>query len=213
MRVLSWVGAFLIMIGVAGGTVAVLRPHPHPAHALSASRLVSAAAPYAGPVLLDPKPPPQISPGSSSAATPPVAPPAPPQPAPPPPAPLPAPAAIVVGSAQQQLINQDRGGAGLGALNWSSCLAGVARSNAARMASQGFISHTDGPNVDLTCGLGHQAGENVGYWTGGVNDAQLNSMFMKSPEHHANIMGPYRYTATIWVTAPNGTAFIAVEFG
>jgi uncharacterized protein YkwD len=81
------------------------------------------------------------------------------------------------------------------------------------MANQGFISHTNGPNVDLTCGLGHQAGENVGYWTGGVNDAQLNSMFMNSPEHHANIMGPYRFVATVWATAPNGSAYIAVEFG
>jgi uncharacterized protein YkwD len=119
----------------------------------------------------------------------------------------------VVGSAQQQFINQDRGAAGVGALTWSSCLAGVAQSNAARMAGQGFISHTNGPNVDLTCGLGHQAGENVGYWTGGIDDAQLNSMFMNSPEHHANIMGPYRYVATVWTTAPNGTAYIAVEFG
>jgi uncharacterized protein YkwD len=213
MRILSWVGAFLIMVGVAGGTVAVLRSHPHPARALSASRPVSAAAPYAGPALLDPKPPPKSSPVPSAAGSLPVAPRAPVQPAPPPPPPPPAPASIAVGSAQQQLINQERGGAGLGALTWSSCLAGVAQSNAARMASQGFISHTDGPNVDLTCGLGHQAGENVGYWTGGVNDPQLNTMFMSSPEHHANIMGPYRYIATIWVTAQNGTAYIAVEFG
>jgi uncharacterized protein YkwD len=119
----------------------------------------------------------------------------------------------VVGSEQQQLINQDRAGAGLGALTWSSCLAGVAQSNAARMAAQGYISHTNGPNVDLTCGLGHQAGENVGYWTGGANDAQLNAMFMNSPEHHSNIVGPYRYVATVWMTAPNGAAYIAVEFG
>lgn len=205
MRTLSSIGVFLIMISVAGGTVAVLRAHPNPSRALSASRPVS-AAPYAGPSLVDPKPPPRISPKPAQVALPVPAQPAPPPPPPPPPA-------IVVGSGQQQLINEDRGGAGLGALTWSSCLAGVAQSNAARMASQGFISHTNGPNVDLTCGLGHQAGENVGYWTGGVNDAQLNSMFMNSPEHHANIMGPYRFVATVWVMAPSGTAFIAVEFG
>jgi uncharacterized protein YkwD len=119
----------------------------------------------------------------------------------------------VVGSTQQQLINQDRVGAGLGALTWSSCLAGVAQSNALRMANQGFISHTNGPNVDLGCGLGHQAGENVGYWTGGANDGQLNGMFMNSPEHRSNIMGPYQYVATAWVTAANGTGYVAVEFG
>jgi uncharacterized protein YkwD len=210
MRTLSSIGAFLIVIGLAVGAVALLRAHPDTARALSASRPVSAASPYAGPAMLDPKPPPRISPEPSAASNVPVAPPAPAQPAPPPP---PAPPAIVVGSAQQQLINQERGGAGLGGLTWSSCLAGVAQMNAARMANQGFISHTNGPNVDLTCGLGHQAGENVGYWTGGVNDAQLNSMFMNSPEHHANIMGPYRFVATVWATAPNGSAYIAVEFG
>jgi uncharacterized protein YkwD len=213
MRFLSSIGAFLILIGVAVGAVGVLRHADH-ARALSASRPVTAASPYAGSAMLDPKPPPKISFAPGAAGTVPVAVAAPVQPAPPPPPPPPpAPPTIVVGSAQHQLINEDRGGAGLGALTWSSCLAGVAQSNAARMASQGFISHTNGPNVDLTCGLGHQAGENVGYWTGGVNDAQLNSMFMNSPEHLANIMGPYRFVATVWATGPNGTAYIAVEFG
>jgi uncharacterized protein YkwD len=35
---------------------------------------------------------------------------------------------------------------------------------------------------------------------------------MNSPEHRANILGPYRYVATAWVVASNGTAYIAVEF-
>jgi uncharacterized protein YkwD len=81
------------------------------------------------------------------------------------------------------------------------------------MAAQGYISHTNGPNVDLTCGLGHQAGENVGWWSGGINDSQLNTMFMNSADHRANIMGPYHYVATAWVVASNGYAYIAVEFG
>jgi uncharacterized protein YkwD len=119
----------------------------------------------------------------------------------------------VIGSTQQALINQDRARNGLGALTWNGCLASVARSNAARMAAQGFISHTNGPNVDLSCGLGHQAGENVGDWSAGVNDPQLNSMFVGSPEHLANILGPYHYVATAWVVASNGYGYIAVEFG
>jgi uncharacterized protein YkwD len=81
------------------------------------------------------------------------------------------------------------------------------------MAAQGFISHTNGPSVDLGCHLGSYAGENVGYWTGGVDDSQLNTMFMNSPDHRANIMGPYHYVATAWVTASNGVAYMAVEFG
>jgi uncharacterized protein YkwD len=127
---------------------------------------------------------------------------------PPPPAPPP----VVVGSTQQAYINGDRGSAGLGPLTWNSCLAGIAYQNAARMANQGFISHAGGPNQDLGCGLGNRAGENVGYWSGGVNDAQLNSMFMNSPDHRANIMGPYHYVGTAWVVARNGYAYLAVEF-
>jgi uncharacterized protein YkwD len=128
------------------------------------------------------------------------------------PAPRPAPPAIVVGSTQQAYINQDRAGAGLGSLTWSSCLAGIAYQNALRMANAGAISHAGGPSQDLGCGLGHQAGENVGYWSGGINDPQLNTMFMNSAGHRANIMGPYRYVGTAWVVGRNGAGYIAVEF-
>ena len=118
----------------------------------------------------------------------------------------------MIGSTQQALINQDRARSGLGPLNWSSCLAGVARSNAGRIAAQGSLTHTNGPNLDLNCGLGHQAGENIGYWSAGINESQLNTMFMNSPEHRANILGPYHYVASAWVVAANGYAYIAVEF-
>jgi len=122
------------------------------------------------------------------------------------------PVSIVLGSTQQALINQDRAANGLAPLSWSSCLYSVARSNAARMAAQGFISHTNGPTADLACHLGYSAGENVGYWSGGINDAQLNSMFMASAGHRANILGAYHHVATAWAIAPNGYAYIAVEF-
>lgn len=120
--------------------------------------------------------------------------------------------ALVIGSTQQVLINRDRAAYGLGPLTWSSCLYSVAVANARRMAAQGYISHTNGPYADLACGLGRQGGENVGYWSGGINDAQLNTMFMNSPDHRANILGPYHYVATAWAVASNGYAYIAVEF-
>jgi len=128
-------------------------------------------------------------------------------------APAPAPA-ITIGSAQQALINADRASAGLPPLQWSSCLAGVAYQNAARMAAAGAISHAGGVQADFGCGLGSsQTGENVGWYSGGANDGVLNTMFMNSPEHRANIMGPYRYVGTAWKVAPNGAGYIAVEFG
>lgn len=114
---------------------------------------------------------------------------------------------------QQALINQDRAQNGLPALTWSPCLAQIAVQNAQRMAAQGFISHTNGPTLDLGCGLGNHAGENVGYTSGGINDLLLNTLFMNSPDHRANILGPYyHYVGTAWVVAPNGYAYIAVEF-
>jgi len=125
-----------------------------------------------------------------------------------------APGSIVIGSYQQSLINRDRASAGLGPLTWSSCLAPIAAANAVRLSRQGWVQpyHTNGAYLDLGCHLGNQAGENVGWWSGGVNDVQLNTMFMNSPEHRANIMGPYHYVATAWARAANGAAYIAVEF-
>ena len=117
-----------------------------------------------------------------------------------------------VRSTQQALINQDRARHRLGPLTWSSCLGSIAYSNALRMAKQGYMSHTNGAATDLGCGLGSRAGENVGWWSGGVNDTQINTMFMNSAEHVANILGPYHYVGTAWVRASNGVAYIAVEF-
>ena len=204
-----------MVLALAAGAASVFRAHSNSSHPLVAARSLITVGAHdvvnvndPAPQRMIPRPTPEPSP------TPP------PPPAPAPAAPVrsapaapPARPAIVVGSTQQALINQDRARNGLGPLTWSSCLASVARSNAARMAAQGFISHTNGPSVDLSCGLGHQAGENVGDWSAGVNDAQLNSMFVASPEHLANILGPYHYVATAWVVASNGYGYIAVEFG
>jgi len=201
------------MVALAlGATSAVLgRSSTSAALVASRSQAVSAGGAYAGTDVNDPAPQhtiPRPSPDPSPTPPPPppaaAAAPAPARPAPPP--------AIVIGSTQQALINQDRAANGLGPLNWNGCLLNVARSNAARMAAQGAISHANGPQVDLTCGLGHQAGENVGYWSGGINDPQLNTMFMNSAGHRANIMGPYHYVGTSWVVARNGAGYIAVEF-
>lgn len=150
-------------------------------------------------------PPPAPAPAEAPLANPPIAQLARPAPPPAPPAPQ-------IGSDQQALINQDRAAAGLGPLSWSPCLAGIAYQNAVRMANQDAISHTGGAQASLGCGLGSRAGENIGYWSGGINDGQLNATFMNSPGHRENILGNYRYAGTAWVVAANGHAYIAVEF-
>jgi uncharacterized protein YkwD len=215
MRFLSWLAGFVVVLALATGATSAVRAHSSSSHTLTAAkRLITVGANDAvdvsdlAPQRMIPRPTadPSPTPPPPPASAPVHSAPPPPRPAPPPPP------AIVIGSTQQAMINQDRAARGLGSLTWSSCLAGVARSNAARMAAEGFISHTNGPNLDLGCGLGRQAGENVGDWSAGMNDGQLNSMFVASPEHLANILGPYHYVASVWVVASNGYGYIAVEF-
>jgi uncharacterized protein YkwD len=213
MRVLSWLGMVaIVLLALAWGATVIIHPRSTAAvHTLTASRKpVPAATAFVASELngpehrrLMPSPSPTPPPPPPVAAAPVAAAPA---------APIARPPSILIGSTQQVLINQDRAGSGLAPLTWSSCLYSVAVSNARRMAAQGAISHANGPSVDLTCGLGRQAGENVGDWSLGINDSQLNSMFIASAEHRANIMGPYHYVASAWAVA-NGYGFIAVEFG
>ena len=202
MKILSFLGALFVLVAVAAGTSSVLGAHPANAHSLTASALGVIPTPY--PAIWGiptPSANPTPTPRPKAAA------PAPRKAAPPAkaaaPVRHPAAPAIVVRTTQQALINQDRARYGLRPLSWSSCLSAIAYSNAYRMARQGYISHTDGPTRDLGCHLGSRAGENVGWWSRGVNDDQINTMFMNSPDHRANILGPYHYVATAWVTAPN----------
>ena len=118
-------------------------------------------------------------------------------------------------SNMQTLINQDRAtNGGLAPLTWSECLSAVAIQNVQRMVAQGYISHTNGPQLDLACGTGasRQAGENVGYISSGIDDAYMNNLYMNSPGHRANILGAYQYVATAWAIAPNGYGYSAEEF-
>jgi uncharacterized protein YkwD len=209
MRFLTWLGGFVVVAALGGAGISVAHRETVPQPVLTASRLQAVQPASVGT---------DVAKVVQRAMPTKIATPPPPPPPPPPPASTgatasgPAAPAIVVNSTQQALINRDRAANGLGPLTWNSCLYNVALANARRIAAQGYLSHTNGPSVDLTCGLGHQAGENIGYWSAGVNDAQLNTMFMNSPDHRANILGPYHYVATAWVVASNGYAYIAVEF-
>jgi uncharacterized protein YkwD len=217
MRVFSWLAAAGLVVAIGLGLSAAVNRDTASGRSLTASAHPAASAgsftdyDYSiAPHRIAPRPRPIPSP-TPPPAPPPAAHPAAPAAAPVYHAPPPPPPSVVVRTTQQALINQDRARAGLAPLTWSSCLYNVAVSNAQRMAAQGFISHTNGPSADLSCGLGHQAGENVGDWSAGINDAQLNTMFMNSPEHRANILGPYHYVATAWVVS-KGYGYIAVEF-
>jgi uncharacterized protein YkwD len=201
----------LLFVAVATVTASVVRLHSQSPPTLAADREAAQSATNGAEVATAvpsprPTPKPAAKPAKPSVDRSPAA------------APRPPALAIVIGSSQQALINQDRARSGLKPVTWSSCLASIAYSNAVRMANQGYISHTNGPSRDLGCHLGYHAGENVGYWSGGgltqpQLDAKLNTMFMNSPDHRANILSPYyHYVGTAWKTAPNGAHYIAVEF-
>jgi uncharacterized protein YkwD len=90
----------------------------------------------------------------------------------------------------------------------------VAAAQAAHLATPGVpFQHYGGVQQDLACHLGPQVGENIGWYSLGPNDSWMNSKFVASPDHYANIMGPYHYVATAWVVGANGYGYIAVEFG
>jgi uncharacterized protein YkwD len=216
MKVLSWLGGLVIIVAIAvAGVSSLTHPTSTAQHSLTAARQPILGPSYMGPQdpgdprPRRPEPEPTPPPPPPVEAAPVAANPAPPASAP---APPPPPPAVVVNSTQQALINQDRAANGLGPLTWNGCLYNVAVSNAQRIAAQHALSHTNGPQVDLGCGLGRQAGENVGYWSNGINDGQINTLFMNSPEHRANILGPYHYVATAWVVGSDGRGYIAVEF-
>ena len=209
MRVLSWLGGFLVVAATVFTAAAVTFAHhgaaaPRPVAALHVTAVADVCC--------------AADPDVAAPHKPYHAPPTPTPPPPPPPAAAvaaaPARPALVVNSTQQALINQDRAHNGLGPLTWSGCLYSIARAQAAHLATPGVaFQHYGGAQQDLGCRLGYQAGENIGWYSLGPNDSWMNSRFMASPEHYANIMGPYHYVATAWVVAPNGYGYIAVEFG
>ena len=181
-----WLCAVMLFVAVAGGTQYVLRGQTQPSAPV-------AAAPHS--VFTSPA-------GGVTAALPMWA-----------HAPV-LTAQIVIYTTQQMLINQDRVLYGRSQLHWSTCLASIAHSNAVRMATQGYISHTNGPTRDLGCHLGYHAGENVGWYQPLPSDRAINTAFMASPTHRANIMSRYyHYVGTSWVKGSNGHWYIAVEFG
>ena len=207
MRILAWLGVFAVVVALGAAVIPqTLRPSPS-AHLQTAPVGFGLALPHG----LLPSPaasiPTAVKPSPAAPKTNvPVAPKK--------TAAAPSRPAIVVRSTQQALINQDRARYHLAPLTWSTCLYNVARYEAAHLATPGVaFKHYDGVSRDLGCHLGRQVGENIGWYSGGINDSKLNAMFMASPEHKANILGPYHYVATAWAVRSDGTAYIAVEFG
>lgn len=105
------------------------------------------------------------------------------------------------------LMNQTRAANGRAPLAWNGCLAAIARGWSASMAANGVLQHHVPLQAVLNAGAPSwsNGGENVGE---GGDIGTLNSAFVASPEHFANITGNFNQVgigvvvsgSTIWVT-------------
>ena len=223
-RVVLIVGAPLLALA----TISILGNLPaHPlasrpvavSHRVASQGALQAGVNHLGQLALRVTPPPTPAPTAPPAApaTAPVpAPPAPARPAPRPPAP---PVSGVGGGAgvQISLVNQDRAANGVAALAYSASLARVAQYRAQDMLNRNYFSHYDPATGQLAFvqllhlwGIPYStAGENIA-WSTDPSMAAINTMFMNSPDHRANILKAAYHRIGIGV-ASNGAKIMVVE--
>src|SRR2546421_1186668 len=115
------------------------------------------------------------------------------------------------------LVNQDRARNGAAGLAWSSSLARVAQYRAQDMLNRNYFSHYD-PSTGQLAFVGllrlwgipyTTAGENIA-WSTNPSMAGINTMFMNSPEHRANILKAAYHRVGLGV-ATNGAKTMVVE--
>ena len=152
----------------------------------------------------------------------PAAPPAPAPPVPEAPAPAPVftppppPAASFCdgsGSAVISAMNGDRGANGLGALCGNGQLMGIAQNWANWMAQHASLTHQDlGAAIDST--PFSAMAENILVGPGGMSVDQMESVWMGSSPHRANILsGAYRAAGVGIAYSSDGQVWVAVDFG
>ncbi len=122
------------------------------------------------------------------------------------------------GSAEQELFhaaNQDRRAHGLPSLQWDEALANAARTHAQRMAQQGTVSHQlPGEHNLLTRARADGAhfswiSENVDE---GPNPKAIHQCFIKSPQHHANILDSDMDSIGVGIAERNGQIYAVEDF-
>jgi uncharacterized protein YkwD len=133
---------------------------------------------------------------------------------------VPRPSVSTIGGAagaEFSLVNQDRAANGAASLRFSGALARVAQYRAQDMLNRNYFSHYDPATGQLAfVALMHlwgipysTAGENIA-WSTNPSMAGINTMFMNSPEHRANILNGAYHQAGIGV-ASNGVKTMVVE--
>ena len=108
------------------------------------------------------------------------------------------------------LMNAQRASHGLPPLVNDPRLTTAAQGWASTMARMGFLSHTGFAGRMKAVYPGKAAAENVGY---GVKDAaSVVAGWMGSPQHRANVLGPYTHAGVGMATGPGGGLFWCADF-
>jgi len=118
---------------------------------------------------------------------------------------------------QFSLVNQDRAANGVAPLAYSASLARVAQYRAQDMLNRNYFSHYDPSTGQLAFvqllhlwGIPYTtAGENIA-WSTDPSMAAINTMFMNSPDHRANILKAGYHRIGIGI-ASNGAKIMVVE--
>ena len=111
------------------------------------------------------------------------------------------------------LTNQDRAGAGLGALSRNSCLDSIASGYAQQMARNGVLAHNPGAASAIAgCRPAPTWGDNIGTATP-CSASLLEQRWMASPTHRENIMTPaFQYIGVGAWTDDAGACWVQVLF-
>jgi uncharacterized protein YkwD len=117
------------------------------------------------------------------------------------------------GSAVISAMNGDRGANGLGALCGNSQLQGIAQNWANWMAQNASLTHQD-----LGAAIGNTSfsamAENILEGPGGMSVDQMESAWMGSAPHRANILsGAYSAAGVGIAYSSDGRVWVAVDFG
>jgi len=106
------------------------------------------------------------------------------------------------------LMNADRAQQGLAALSVNAQLTAVASAWTDELIGRDALSHNPDIVSELPAGATHW-GENVGY---GYTPATLETAFMASAPHRANILGQYTQVGVGAATGSNGMLWVTVDF-
>ncbi len=115
-----------------------------------------------------------------------------------------------------QSLNSDRGRAGLPALTWNGTLANSAASWAQQMSNAGSLYHQNLSALIYSPAYAgfRTLGENILVGPGSMSAASMESAWMNSPPHRANILsGGFNIVGIGYFRGPDGRIWAVQEFG